>query len=77
MPEDKEFERLRKMEEALERYTSAMHDYTLQLWTECKKRAEGRLGRGAGGDHGKRSTSRGKSREKAVSGETRQDQPRV
>ena len=63
MPEDREHESLRKMEEALAHYAHAMHEYTLQLWTECRRAAEETLGKGAGTDH-KKGTSQTKNQEK-------------
>ena len=57
MPHEGDEDSLKKVEEALLRYAHTMHEYTLRLWTDSRKRAEERLGKGVGGDPRKQPAS--------------------
>ena len=69
MPLDEDRDRMRKIEEALLGYAHTMHEYTLRLWTESRKRADERaardgvpvMGDGSGSDARRQGRGRGKS----------------
>ena len=58
MPHEGDEDSLKKVEEALLRYAHTMHEYTLRLWAESRKRLEERV---AGGDARKQPPSMGQA----------------
>ena len=70
MPEHKDEESsLRKLEDALMHYARTMHDYTLELWANSRRRAEETLNKGAG-DSKTQTAPRSKSRERKTAKES-------